>query len=271
MSKSDTPVIELSNLTIRRDGTTILRGVNWRVNRGEHWVVLGGNGSGKTTLLSALSGYFMPSNGEIDLLGKRFGHAHWPTLRQRIGIVSSSVRQMMAREEPALSTVVTGKYGMIDLWGHPTPADRAEAGKLLQRIGCAHLAARPWAVLSQGEQQRILIGRALMARPGVLLLDEPCAGLDPAAREAFLQSVDKLARRRASPAMVLVTHHVEEITPVFSHVLLLRDGGVVAGGAKLNVMKTELMAETFGQKVSLKKNRGRYRLEMQGGDCWTGR
>ena len=172
---------------------------------------------------------------------------------------------MMARDEPALNTVVTGKYGMIDLWGHPKPVDRAEAGKLLRSIGCGHLATRPWAVLSQGEQQRVLIGRALMARPEVLLLDEPCAGLDPAAREAFLKSVDELGRRPAAPAMILVTHHVEEITPLFSHVLLLRGGVVVAGGAKLDVMKTELMSETFGQKVSLKKNRGRYRLDLQGG------
>ena len=271
MLKPDMPVIELSNLTIERAGTTILREVNWRVNQGEHWVVLGGNGSGKTTLLSALSGYFMPSNGEIDLLGERFGQAHWPTLRRRIGIVSSSVAQMMARDEPALNTVVTGKYGMIDLWGRPKPADCQEAGKLLRRIGCGHLAARPWAVLSQGEQQRVLIGRALMARPEVLLLDEPCAGLDPAACEGFLQLVDELGRRRAAPAMVLVTHHVEEITPVFSHVLLLRGGVVVASGARLDIMKTELMAETFGQKLSLKKNRGRYRLDLQGRHCWTGR
>lgn len=262
MPKLETPVIELSNLTIHRDGTTILSGVNWRVNRGEHWVVLGGNGSGKTTLLSALSGYFMPSNGEMDLLGKRFGQAHWPTLRRRIGIVSSSVGQMIAQDEPAMNTVVTGKYGMIDLWGHPKPADRAKAGKLLRSIGCEHLAARPWAVLSQGEQQQVLIARALMARPDVLLLDEPCAGLDPVASEAFLNTVNELCRRRATPTVLLVTHHVEEITPVFSHVLLLRGGAVVAGGAKSDIMTTGLMTQMYGRELRLKKIRGRYRLDL---------
>ena len=262
MTKSNIPVIELSNLTIQRDGTTILSGVNWRVNRGEHWVVLGGNGSGKTTLVSALSGYFMPSNGDIDLLGKRFGQAHWPTLRRRIGIVSSSVGQMMALDEPAVNVVVTGKYGMIDLWGQPKPADRSKARRLLRYIGGGHLAARPWAVLSQGERQRVLIARALMACPHVLLLDEPCAGLDPVSREGFLNSVNELGQSSDAPTVVLVTHHVEEITPIFSHVLLLRGGTVVAGGAKSDIMKTGLMTEIYGRELKLKTNRGRYRLDL---------
>ena len=260
---TEAPVLEVSNLTVRREEATILRGVNWRVARGEHWVVLGGNGSGKTTLLSALTGYFVPTGGEIDLLGQRFGQAHWPTLRQKIGLVSSSLRQMMADDEPALYTVITGKYAMIDLWGRPRAADCDEARKVLQRISCGHLAERPWAVLSQGERQRVLIGRALMAKPEVLLLDEPCAGLDPAARENFLNFIDKLGQRRNAPTLILVTHHVEEITSVYSHVLLLRDGRVMDGGRKARMMTSRLMAETFRSKVRLKKSDGWYRLEMQ--------
>ena len=134
MMKSDNPIIKLSNLTIQRDQKVILKSINWQVNQGEHWVVLGGNGSGKTTLLSAITGYFSPTKGEIDLLSQRYGQAHWPTLRKKIGLVSSSLRQMMAEDEPALISVITGKYGMIDLWGRPKPSDCKEAKKLLRRI-----------------------------------------------------------------------------------------------------------------------------------------
>ena len=163
MLNSDSPIIKLSHLSILRDKTTILENINWQVNKGEHWVVIGGNGSGKTTLLSALTGYLTPTSGEIDLLGERYGHAHWPTLRKKIGLVSSSLRQMMAEDEPALISVITGKYAVIDLWGRPKPSDCKEARKILRRIGCSYLVDRLWSVLSQGERQRVLIGRSLMA------------------------------------------------------------------------------------------------------------
>ncbi|HTV75392.1 MAG TPA: ATP-binding cassette domain-containing protein, partial [Candidatus Baltobacteraceae bacterium] len=181
------PVLEISNLKIQRSSVTILDGVNWRVEHGQHWAILGANGSGKTSLLSALTGYLMPTAGEIVLLGKKYGRCDWRELRKKIGIVSSSVRQMMSDDEPALETVASGKFAMIDFWGRLSRADRNRAQKILKQIECAYLEARPWRVLSQGERQRILIGRALMASPRVLILDEPCAGLDPAAREHFLQ------------------------------------------------------------------------------------
>ena len=202
----------------------ILRGVNWRVQRGQHWVILGANGSGKTSLLSALTGYLMPTAGEISLLGETYGRFDWRELRKSIGLVSSSIRQLMSEDEPALETVASGKYAMIDFWGRVTPAEKAQARRLLRQVECGYLADRPWRVLSQGERQRVLIGRALMARPRVLILDEPCAGLDPAAREHFLQFIQRLGGLRNSPALILVTHHVEEIMPVFSHVLLLKQG-----------------------------------------------
>ena len=181
------PVLEISNLRIQRGGTVILDGVNWRVAAGEHWVILGANGSGKTSLLSALTGYLMPTDGDIFLLGKKYGQSDWRDLRKKIGLVSSSMRQMMADDEPALETVASGKYAMIDFWGRLSRAEKARALRLLKQVECEYLAERPWRVLSQGERQRVLIGRALMATPRVLILDEPCAGLDPAARERFLQ------------------------------------------------------------------------------------
>lgn len=159
----------------------------------------------------------MPTQGEIVLLGQRYGDSDWRELRKRVGLVSSSIRQLMNDDEPGLETVISGKSAMIDFWGRVTRGDRLRAMRLLRQVEGTHLAGRPWRVLSQGERQRILIGRALMARPQLLILDEPCAGLDPTAREQFLHFLQRLGSRKQSPTLVLVTHHVEEIMPVFSH------------------------------------------------------
>ena len=258
--KAAPPILEITNLRIERDSTVILNNVSWRVEPGQHWAMLGANGSGKTSLLSALTGYLMPTSGEMVLLGQRYGEADWRELRQHIGLVSSSVRQMMADTEPALDSIVSGRYAMIDFLGRPSRRDQVEAKKILRQIECAHLATRPWSVLSQGERQRILIGRALMARPQLLILDEPCAGLDPAAREHFLQFLQRLGQKKNSPTLVLVTHHVEEIMPVFSHVLILKAGGVLAAGSKAAVLKTEVLARAFDARVHLRKTKERCSL-----------
>ena len=260
--RSSRTVLELSRISIVRGGTKILQDVSWRVKAGQHWVILGANGSGKTSLLCALTGYFMPTDGEITLLGRRYGDADWRELRKHVGIVSSAVRQMMAEDEPALETVVSGKYAMIDLWGRVSRADRARALRLLRQIECGYLADRPWRVLSQGERQRVLIGRALMARPQLLILDEPCAGLDPAAREHFLQFLQRLGRRKNSPTLVLVTHHVEEIMPVFSHVLVLKDGRVLAANVKSRALTRAILSEAFDARVQLRKMKARYQLDV---------
>jgi iron complex transport system ATP-binding protein len=260
--KTAKPVLSVENLRIERGGTVILRGVNWRVERSQHWVILGANGSGKTSLLSALTGYFMPTAGEISLLGETYGESDWRELRKKIGLVSSSVRQMMADDEPALETVASGKYAMIDFWGRLTRGEKAQARKLLRQIECEHLAERPWRVLSQGERQRVLIGRALMTKPRVLILDEPCAGLDPAAREHFLQFLQRLGAQKNSPTLVLVTHHVEEIMPVFSHVLVLNKGAVRAAGAKADVLNSKNLSIAFGARMQLQRTGNRYALKV---------
>src|SRR5262249_14825269 len=156
------------------------------------------------------------------------GESDWRELRLHVGVVMSAFAAAIPPAEPALDTVVSGKYAQLDLWHAGTPADRRAARRLLGSVGLGYLAAREWAYLSPGERQRVLIARALMARPRLLILDEPCAGLDPVAREKFLRFVHALARRRASPALVLVTHHVEEIMPAFTHALLIRAGRVLA-------------------------------------------
>src|SRR3989454_941689 len=232
-------VLRIAGLRLERGKTVILDDISWRVRRGEHWVILGGNGSGKTSLLSATTGYLSPTAGEIEVLGERYGASDWRELRKRVGLVSSSVRQMMANNEPALETVISGQYAVIDLWGPLSGADRRRGLTLLRQVECEHLAERPWGVLSQGECQRVLIGRALMARPALLILDEPCAGLDPGAREHFLQFLQRLR----GPTLVLVTHHVEEIMPAFTHVLVLKEGKVLAAGAKKKVLTSAVFSK----------------------------
>lgn len=256
------PVLEISELKIQRGGVKILDGVNWRVEAGQHWAILGANGSGKTSLLSALTGYLMPTAGEIVLLGKRYGKSDWRELRKKIGIVSSSVRQMMSDDEPALETVVSGKFAMIDFWGRLLPADKNHGLKILRQIECGHLAERAWRVLSQGERQRILIGRALMGRPQVLILDEPCAGLDPAAREHFLQFLQRLGKGRNAPTLVLVTHHVEEIMPVFSRALILKNGRVLVSGEKTETLTVKNLSDAFGSRLKLRFKQGRFSMDV---------
>lgn len=261
--KTSKPILSVTGLRIERSGTTILNDVHWRVERGQHWTILGANGSGKTSLLSALTGYLMPTAGEISLLGETYGESDWRELRKKIGIVSSSVRQMMAEDEAALETVASGKYAMIDFWGRITRDEKTQALRLLRQVECVYLANRPWSVLSQGERQRVLIGRALMARPRVLILDEPCAGLDPAAREHFLQFIQRLGTRKSSPTLVLVTHHVEEIMPVFSHVLVLKDGQVLAVGDKAGTLNSRQLSKAFNAKTKLETSQGRYTLKVR--------
>lgn len=260
--RPDQNVLEVSGLTVRRGRVRILDGIAWRVRRGEHWAILGANGSGKTSLLSALTGYLTPTSGELAVLGRRYGRSDWRELRRHVGLVGSAIRQMMANDEPALGTVLSGRYAMIDFRGRATVRDREAARRMLGRVECAGQAEIPWEVLSQGERQRVLIGRALMARPRLLILDEPCAGLDPVAREHFLQFLAKLGRHKAAPTLVLVTHHVEEIMPVFTHVLVLKAGGVFAAGPKGEVLNEDLLSRAFSARLHLSKSGHRYRLHV---------
>ena len=258
------PILKVSALTVRRGTVRILDDISWTVLPWENWVILGANGSGKTSLLSVLTGYLTPTAGQVEVLSRRYGMSDWRELRKQIGLVSSSLRQRIPPDEPALATVVSGKYAMIDFWGKMSAADRARARKILRGVECAALEDRPWLYLSQGERQRVLIGRALMARPRVLILDEPCAGLDPAAREHFLRFLQRMALGSRPPAMVLVTHHVEEIIPIFSHVLILKGGRVLANGPIRQTLNSATLSSAFGEKATLRRTAGRYQLLFRG-------
>jgi iron complex transport system ATP-binding protein len=256
-----TSVIGVSKLRVERDAI-ILKSIDWQVERGQHWVIVGANGSGKTSLLSTLTGYMPLTAGEISVLGEIYGRTDWRELRKRVGIVSSSIQQLVESHQTGLDTIIGGRNAMIGVWGEVPPEQRAQALKILRQIEGTAIRDRPWRVLSQGERQRVLIGRALMARPELLILDEPCAGLDPVAREHFLQFLGRLARTRLAPTLVLVTHHVEEIIPIFSHVLVLRGGGVLAAGRKAKVLTSSILSRAFNAPVKLRRQRGRYSMSV---------
>jgi iron complex transport system ATP-binding protein len=251
-------ILSVTGLHVARGRTEILRGVDWRVRKGEHWAILGPNGCGKTSLLKSITGYMAPTSGEIALLGRKYGESDWRDLRTLIGIVTSALQASIPPAETALETAVSGRYAQLDLWAHPTRSELAEARRMLAFVGCSALARREWAHLSQGERQRVLIARSLMARPKLLILDEPCAGLDPVAREEFLRFLESTARRRRGPSLVLVTHHAEEIMPAFTHALLMRAGRVSSSGPKAGVLTTRRLSAAFGARIVVRRARGRF-------------
>lgn len=254
------PILAVENLTVRRGQRTILDQVNWCVCHGENWVILGANGSGKSSLLNVLGGYLHPTDGTAAVLGKTFGETDWRELRKRIGIVSAAIAELIHDEDPVLEIVVGGKFAMSGVWGRVSENDERAAARHLASLEAGHLSATPWMVLSQGERQRVLIARALMTRPRLLILDEPCSGLDPVARERFLCSLSQLAAKRSAPGLVLVTHHVEEITSEFSHALLISDGRVVGSGEIARTLTSESLSRTFGAEMKLGRRSGRYQL-----------
>lgn len=266
MARQSSPILQISDLSVVRGGIQILDSLSWRIEKGQHWVILGPNGSGKSSLLSALAGYLTPTSGEFQVLGETFGETDWRDLRTHLGIVSATVASMVPPEEPAAYTVLSGHSAQIGLWGHPKKDDLAIASKLLDTVEAAHLADRRWAVLSQGEKQRVLIARALVHKPRMLILDEPCAGLDPIAREHFLSFLTRMIDRVKGPSITLVTHHVEEIAPGFTHALLIKNGRAHTSGPIPTALRSSTLSDLFDNELELKKLKGRYQLKIKTSD-----
>jgi iron complex transport system ATP-binding protein len=256
-------IISIHDLRVVRGGTEILKGIHWEVAAKENWVILGANGSGKTTLLSCVTGYVTPSGGTIEVLGKQYGKADWRELRKEVGLVSSGIRHWIEDHQTALDVVASGRNAELNLWHSAEGTLLREARKSLRQVECANLGNRLWAFLSQGERQRVLIGRALMARYRILILDEPCAGLDPVARERFLQFVSRLASSAKRPNLVFVTHHVEEILPCFDKALLLRAGEILSQGAIGKIITSKTMSQSFGAAIAVQKRQGRFQLQFR--------
>jgi iron complex transport system ATP-binding protein len=252
-------VLELADVTVRRGQSTLISGVDWTVEDDERWVILGPNGAGKTTLLQVASAQIHPTSGVVGILGEVLGTVDVFELRPRIGLTSAALAERIPRDERVHDVVVSASYGVIGRWReHYDELDHARAAELLTEVGVAHLTARTFGTLSEGERKRVQIARALMTDPELLLLDEPAAGLDLGGREDLVSTLSTLAMDELSPATVLVSHHVEEIPPGFTHALLLRKGEVVAAGPLERVLTEEILSTTFGMPLQLTHEDGRW-------------
>lgn len=245
-------VIDMKNVSWKREGKTIIQDIDWEVNRGEHWAVLGLNGAGKTTLLNMVNGYIWPTTGRVSVLGETFGKTDIHKLRRSIGWVSSSLGERINGRHMAEDIVVSGKFASVGLvFAEPTPADFEAAQEWMELLGVSHTYGKHYEKCSQGEKQKILIARGLMASPQLLILDEPTNGLDFVAREELLQTIERLAIADDAPTIVFVSHHIEEVLPVFSHVLLLKDGTVFANGTREEVLTSERMSAMYGANIDV--------------------
>ncbi len=260
-------VVTLDQATIwTPERTLILDRIDWRVEAGEHWVVLGPNGAGKSTMLSLIGADRHPSQGTVTILGETLGKVDMRALRSRIGRVDPALR--MLEWLNAREVVLTGLKNTIwPRWDDWTDVDIAHAEDLLVLVGCGDFAEREIGTLSHGERQRVRIARALIARPDLMLLDEPATGLDFPAREALLTSLDALAESRPDLPTIMVSHHLEDLPMSVSHVLLLRDGRVLASGPVREMLTSELISECFGFAIDVHELNGRWAARAAAG--WT--
>jgi iron complex transport system ATP-binding protein len=237
----------MENVSLTREGNQIITEVDWQIEKGEHWALIGLNGAGKTTLLNILNGYLWPTTGKVSVLGQRFGKTDLRELRKAIGWVSSALQERIKISAIAEDIVMSGKFSSIGLYEETSEADRNQALEIMRKLDIPQLEGRKYHTCSQGEQQRILIGRALMAQPELLILDEPTNGLDFIARESLLRTVQQLMTTDNAPTIVFVTHHTQEILPEFTHTFLLREGKNFAQGKTKEILRNDLLTEFFGQ------------------------
>ncbi|TQI94521.1 iron complex transport system ATP-binding protein [Amycolatopsis cihanbeyliensis] len=255
----DDLVVHMSGVGVRRGGNKLLADVDWSVELDERWVVLGPNGAGKTTLLRMAAAELHPTTGTVHLLGERLGRVDVFELRPRIGFTSAALAGRVPADETVRDVVVSAGYAVLGRWREDYDTlDTERADELLAALGIKHLAGRTFGTLSEGERKRTLIARSLMTDPEMLLLDEPAAGLDLGGREDLVARLSTLAMDPDAPAMVLVTHHVEEIPPGFTHALLLAEGRMVAGGLLEDVLTGENLSATFGQDLVLERSGARF-------------
>jgi iron complex transport system ATP-binding protein len=256
---SSTPVLRFLGVDLNRLNTPVLSDVNWQVGEGERWAVLGPNGSGKTTLVQLASGYLHPTCGRVEVLGRSLGHTDVRALREHVAVVSAGVARMIVPRLTAKEVVVSARHGALEPWWHDySPSEWERALGLLAAAGFAHIAERPFGVLSEGERQQVLLARALMTEPQLLLLDEPCAGLDMGGRERLLARLGSLAADRSAPPTVMVTHHVEEIPSGFTHILLLCAGRVLVAGPIQSALSAPHLSDCFGLQLELRNDNHRW-------------
>ena len=259
MAETPSTPLRFDSVDLDRPGLSVLEGIGWEVLATERWVVLGPNGSGKTTMFELASGYLHPTRGAVDILGHRLGRVDVRTLRRRIGLVSSALVKKLVPDISATDVVVSGRAGALEPWWQRYRDEEwSRARQLLHDAGFGAIADRRFGYLSDGERQQVLLARALMNDPDLLLLDEPAAGLDVGGRERLVAYLGRLASDPSHPPTVMITHHVEEIPPGFTHALLLRAGKVVAAGPVRETITPGLMSETFGLDLCPEFSDGRW-------------
>ncbi len=251
--------LEFTDVVVRREGRDIIDHVTWQVDDDQRWVIIGPNGAGKTTLLQLADTLMHPTSGTVTVLGETLGRTDVFELRPRIGFASSAMAKRVPREETVLNTVLTAAYSVLGRWNENyEDIDERRALRVLGDWRLDHLADRTFGTLSDGEQKRVQIARAVMTDPELLLLDEPTASLDLGSREELLALLSGYASSPTTPAMLMVTHHVEEIPVGFTHVLLMREGRIVAAGPIADTLTADTLTETFGMPIVLSSEEGRY-------------
>jgi iron complex transport system ATP-binding protein len=253
-------VLKLRGVSVRRETSLLLRNVDWTAHSSERWIVIGPNGAGKTTLLQVASTLLYPTEGTVEVLGERLGDVDVFELRPRIGLTSAALAEKVPSGEKVIDLVLTASYAILGRWKEEyDSSDVTRAVELLDALGCAHLIRRRFSTLSEGERKRVQIARAMMPDPEMLLLDEPAAGLDLGGREDLLRRLSTLAANPKAPAMVLVTHHVEEVPDGFTHAMLLRRGAVLTAGPVEDVFTAKNLSRCFGVPLQIERHEGRWR------------
>lgn len=255
-------IINLQSITLIRNKTPILSDISWTIKPGEHWVLMGRNGSGKTMLLKIISGYLWPTSGMVEVLGEKFGEVDLRELRKQIGWVSSDLQFQLQQNITALDIVLSGYYASLGLYDKPTQDIIDRAYDLMEFLHVDVLSSRLFPTLSFGEQKRVLIARALMHQLQLLILDEPCTGLDIKAREEFLPFIEELGKKEDGPTIIMTTHHVEEIMPIFNHVLALKKGMIVKKGKRSEVMKEDVLSDIFDIPLNISSRNNRFWINI---------
>ena len=246
-------ILHYENVTFKRNGREILKGIDWHINKGENWVLLGLNGSGKSTLLGMIPAYIFPSSGEVRVFGHKFGNYSWKKINNRVGFVSSTLNNFSStlNGEKLKDVVISGKFNSIGIYDEVTDEDREKADKIIEDFKISYIKNNHFGTLSQGEQRRTLLARAFMNEPNLLILDEPCSGLDVTSREYFLKVLEENSKNDNAIPFIYVTHQIEEIMPSVTHVALLHDGKILAKGLKKDILTGKLLSQMFGLDVKI--------------------
>ncbi|MBS7626770.1 ATP-binding cassette domain-containing protein [Candidatus Bathyarchaeota archaeon] len=257
------PIIALRNVSLEREGMRLLDSIDWEVYPGEQWAIIGQNGAGKTLLLKIVATYLWPSRGKVEVLGKEFGKIALQRLRDKISWVSSALEEELPQDQPVIDVLFTGYFSTLRLFDKPTPQIIRRAKRLLKLMGLQGREGQVFRTLSAGEKRKVLVARAIMKKPRILILDEVCAGLDPVARKDYLESVQRLVRRERDITVLFVTHHLEEIFPGITHILGLKHGRVIFSGDKETQLNTRNITSLFGEGIELRKVNHTYHLVVQ--------